>query len=223
MKVEAGLCSLVEKGAEPDSTQISPSLSSSAKTKSASTSNIGWNPGAFGADPATDTTSNDDDNRSNPSTTATSASKWAPTINAKVEVKDFQTKAFRRAVVTNMDEELGTVCVQYLDDDKMGNGIPCGMCREIVGGGGNEESKEEKRRRKKEKKERKEKNANSAASEPAAAGAASPAPAPSASNVSPEDKKIKEINAILNSFTLKELDSTLTIIKALNSIVLGKL
>jgi hypothetical protein len=220
MRIEEETLTLISAAAAVEET---------GKKKKNAGGGIGWNPGAASTpapSEATPTTTTIQPSSSSPS------QQWKPSLSSKLEVKDFQTKSFRLATCIGIVADLGTVDVQYSDDGKDGKGIPVGMCREPSAAALAEaEGKDEKRRKKKEKREKKEgKMSSSGAAElttsvkegSETAGSTAPPQQPSGAEKTPEEMKIKSINAILASFSLKELDSTLQIIKALNSIVLGK-
>ena len=116
-------------------------------------------------------------------------------VHEVVEVK-FRGKTWRAATITAIDEELGSVDVSYLDDGLAEKGTPLQMVRKAAGSGPAPQGQEAAVGGKPEKKEKKEKKDKKSKLKP----------------------KVQAVVDLLLTFTDTELDASLSMLLALDSV-----
>jgi len=185
-----------------------------ASTAIKKVSSIGWNPGAFSD--VTDTNVNQTPesieeeseiiskqsdssataNINKPLITASSKSITHPKIGQNLEVKDFKSKSYKPATITNVDQDLGSVDLRY-DDGVEAKGVPISLLRDRT-------STSISEKKEKKDKKRKEKVLKNEITNEIAEGNG--------------NTTILEINKILGEFSTFEVEAALSMIKTIAAV-----
>ena len=204
MDVDEGKVTLVESsGSSGDNVE---KVGGAKKEKK--NSSVGWNGGGFtGEDnvntdiqPETSSSSSplkpESNTISKPDKPSSSKSITHPKIGQSLEVKDFKSKSYRSAVITQIDIDLGSVDCKY-EDGVEAKGVPITLLRDRSSGSNTKEKKEKKRKDK--------------------SSSRSSGDIPNANNTigNDSDEKIAEINRVLAGFSTFEIDAALSMIKTI--------